>query len=289
MVGFLSKCLRTGCVADLALRHVGVDAVLRGPSHARQIKIDVGVTDLAASIKSIGLLQPILVAETGEEEIYELLDGQRRLLAFMLLREKEPGRFSRIPSLVRPAEMKEWEKKTISLHANLLQVPMGKRDRVNAMTVVFDRFGDVEKMAEATSLPPHAIRRCVEASRLPGLLKSAVLDDGLALRAALDAADLHARDRGDPAPMLQTAKDLQSLTARQISYVKKAKFDEPDRPVADIIGDVRSLDLGKHDILISADSDMYSRIRLYGEQNKAWTVGDAAADLVEYGLAANEV
>lgn len=270
------------------MRRVDLDAILRGSSHARQTKIDVGVTDLAASIESIGLLQPIRVAETGQEGVYELLDGQRRFLAFWLLRKKEPGRFSRIPSLVHPAEMEEWEKKAISLHANLSQVPMNKTDRVNAMTVVFDRFGGVEKMAEATSLPRHAIRRYVEASRLPGLLKSAVLDDGLAVRAALDATDLHARDRDDPALMLQTAKDLQSLTGRQISYVKKAKADKPDRPVADIIAHIRSLDLGKHDILISADSDTYSRIQLHGEQNKAWTVADAAADLVEDGLAANE-
>lgn len=294
MDGFLSKCPREDCVADLALRRVDLDAILRGPSHARQTETDVGVTDLASSIESIGLLQPIRVAETGKEGVYELLDGQRRFLAFCLLRKKEPGRFSKIPSFVHPAEMEEWKKKTISLHANLSQAPMNKRDRINATTVVFERFGSVEKMAESTSLPRHAIRRYVEASRLPESLREAVLAGKLSIRAALDAADMHAYDPEDPgsvdpAEMLATATEMQSLTGKQKSYAREMKSDKPDRPIGEIFDTIRTLDLEKRDIVISAESDTYSRIQLYIEQNKIGTVEAATLDLVEDGLDANEV
>ena len=279
---------------NLELRRVSLEAILRGSSQARQTGVDVGVTDLAASIKSQGLLEPIQLAETGEEGVYELLDGQRRFLAFTILREKEPDLFSKIPSFVHPAEMEEWKKKTISLHANLSQAPMNKRDRINATTVVFERFGSVEKMAESTSLPRHAIRRYVEASRLPESLREAVLAGKLSIRAALDAADMHAYDPEDPgsvdpAEMLATATEMQSLTGKQKSYAREMKSNKPDRPIGEILDTIRTLDLEKHDIMISIESDTYSRIQIYREQNKIGTVEAATLDLVEDGLAANEV
>lgn len=281
-------------MANLELRRVGLDAILRGSSQARQTGVDVGVTDLAASIKSQGLLEPIQLAETGEEGVYELLDGQRRFLAFTLLREKEPDQFSEIPSFVHPAEMEEWKKKTISLHANLSQVPMNKRDRINAMTVVFGRFGSVKKMAAATGLSQSTIRRYVEASRLPESMREAVLAGKLSMRVALYAADMHAYDPEDPdsvdpAKMLATATEMQPLTGKQKSYAMEMKSDEPDRPIREILDTVKSLDLEKHEIVISVESDTYSRIQLYREQNKIGTVEAATLDLVEAALAANEV
>ena len=281
-------------MANLELRRVGLDAILRGSSQARQTGVDVGVTDLAASIKSQGLLEPIQLAETGEEGVYELLDGQRRFLAFTLLREKAPGQFSEIPSFVHPAEMEEWKKKTISLHANLSQVPMNKRDRINAMTVVFGRFGSVKKMAEATGLSQSTVRRYVAASRLPESMREAVLAGKFSMRAALDAADMHAYDPEDPgsvdpAKMLATATEMQPLTGKQKSYAMEMKSDEPDRPIREILDTVKSLDLEKHEIVISVESDTYSRIQLYREQNKIGTVEAATLDLVEAALAANEV
>ena len=53
--------------------------------------IDVGINDLAASIKEIGLLSPITVYYDSEKKYFVLLAGQRRLNAHHLLNDDNPN------------------------------------------------------------------------------------------------------------------------------------------------------------------------------------------------------
>jgi len=62
--------------------HVQVDEVIPNPSQPRSHFDDEGIEDLADSIRGAGVLNPILVRDTGSG--YELIAGERRLRAARL-------------------------------------------------------------------------------------------------------------------------------------------------------------------------------------------------------------
>ena len=277
------------------IREVLLDQIRRGPSQARQTRTNAGVDELASNIQAHGLLEPIHLAESERAGRYELIDGQRRLRAFRLLDERIPGgRFSRIRCFVYRNAMKQWEKKTVSLSANLCQAPMSKTDRINATTVVYDHFGSVRDTAKMTGLHESTIRRYVEISRLPGLLREAVERGAVPMRAALDAADIYGYDPANPESvsaesMLEAAERLRRLSAPQRKHVKEMHRGNPDMPVPDIVKKVEGLRGSRRSIVIDVASDTYSRIDAYREAGGIDTVPLAAADLVEDGLSAHDM
>jgi ParB family transcriptional regulator, chromosome partitioning protein len=76
-----------------SVRHLPVDALVQHPGNVRD---DLGdVTELAASIREHGLLQPLVVTEHADGERYILLAGHRRLAASVKLR------LTSVPVIVR--------------------------------------------------------------------------------------------------------------------------------------------------------------------------------------------
>ncbi len=75
---------------------------IRVPQYnVRTHDMTAGIDDLAASIKAVGLLQPITAYLDSENERYVVLAGQRRLNAFDYLNKKHPGEgFDKIACVV---------------------------------------------------------------------------------------------------------------------------------------------------------------------------------------------
>ncbi len=65
---------------DSALREVPVDAVTPNPRQPREVFDEESIADLAASVEQLGILQPLLVRDSGDGR-YELIAGERRLRA----------------------------------------------------------------------------------------------------------------------------------------------------------------------------------------------------------------
>src|SRR5450755_4041478 len=77
----LSALIPTEAVGELdsALRTVGISAIKPNEHQPRSHFDEESMSSLAASIREVGLLQPVLVREVeGEEESYELIAGERR-------------------------------------------------------------------------------------------------------------------------------------------------------------------------------------------------------------------
>ncbi len=90
----LSALIPTGEAGGGGLREVAVSAVAPNPRQPRGGFDDDELAELAASLREVGLLQPILVREV-EAERYELISGERRLRAAKL------AGMTRIPAIVR--------------------------------------------------------------------------------------------------------------------------------------------------------------------------------------------
>ncbi len=281
-------------IERLGCEEIDPSLIFRSRSEARQQKVDVDVGELAASIRSQGLLEPIHLVEIEGGKSYELIDGQRRYLAFLMLGKDSPQRFSRIPSFVYKNTMEDWEKKTMSLHANLSRAPLTDSDKINATTVVYNHFNSIRKTAEATGFSESAIRRHVHAARLPEELRDRVEEGHISVSTALETADLYGYDPGDPkkadmAGMLSVAEAMQKLAVRQKRHVREIRQEHPDRDMHDIISDVKSKRRTKYDITVTVESDTMERIDAYRERNRTRTTLTAAADLIQDGLASNEM
>ena len=84
-----------------AIFHIETDRIVPNPDQPRRNFDEEGIKELAASIREFGLLQPLVVTKveretpTGMEVVYQLISGERRLLAVRMLG------LPRIPAIVR--------------------------------------------------------------------------------------------------------------------------------------------------------------------------------------------
>jgi len=74
-----------------------VDSILPNPSQPRQDMMEESLSELAASIREHGILQPIIVSQDLENNNYTLIAGERRLRAARL------AGLEVVPAIVREA------------------------------------------------------------------------------------------------------------------------------------------------------------------------------------------
>lgn len=119
--------------------HIDLRLIKCGETEARQAEINVGLDELTSSIVRYGLLNPVLLVEHGKNETYELIVGQRRLLAYQNLAETDQS-YSKIHATIYENTMEEWEKRAISISSNITQEPLKEIDKINAITAVYSHF-----------------------------------------------------------------------------------------------------------------------------------------------------
>lgn len=84
-----------------AIFHIETERIVPNPDQPRRHFDEDSIRELAASIREFGLLQPLVVTKveretsTGMEVIYQLISGERRLLAVRMLG------LPRVPAIVR--------------------------------------------------------------------------------------------------------------------------------------------------------------------------------------------
>lgn len=116
---------------------------------ADNIRTDVGdLSELVASVRELGLLQPITVVRTGER--FRLAYGQRRLLAY-----REIG-WPRIPAIIVPADTIEerragW-RETEQLVENLQRSDLNALEEAHALRAILDADPDLTQAALAKRL-----------------------------------------------------------------------------------------------------------------------------------------
>ena len=70
-------------IIESIVEQIPVDKILPNPNQPRKHFEDSAITELAESIKSFGIIQPIQVRKISEE-FYELVSGERRLRAIIV-------------------------------------------------------------------------------------------------------------------------------------------------------------------------------------------------------------
>ncbi len=137
--------------------------------------IDQGIEELAQSIKSLGLLQPIAAYFNSKTSEYVILTGQRRLNAYHLLNKEYPGEvYDKIQCKIIPEPESDDKKKALSLAENITQNQMTNSDLIKAVTDLWNIYGDYEMVKEEFGITKKQVDTYVRLARLPDEVKTAI-------------------------------------------------------------------------------------------------------------------
>lgn len=171
------------------VRTVPVELVTPNPRQPRTAMDPDALAELAASVKSHGLIQPLIVTETLEG--YVLIAGERRWRAARL------AGLEQVPVIVKettPQDMLE-----LALIENIQRADLNALEEAHAYRQLIDDFGlTQEEVADRVGKARSTVANLVRLLALPDDIQAAVLDgriSGAHARALLPL----------PTPELQTA------------------------------------------------------------------------------------
>jgi ParB family chromosome partitioning protein len=165
----LSALIATGeGVGGLKFEELPVSAIRPSSRQPRTSFPEAGIRELAASIKEVGILQPLVVRPTPGG--FELIAGERRLRA-----AKEAG-LERVPVLIRQAG--EDESMELALVENLQRENLSPLETAAAYQALMDGFGLTrERLARRLGKSRAAVTNTLRLVQLPERIQ-ALLSDG---------------------------------------------------------------------------------------------------------------
>ena len=167
----LSALIATGeSVGGLRFEEIPVTAVRPNANQPRSTFPESGIKELAASIREVGILQPLVVRST--ETGFELIAGERRLRA-----AKELG-LDRVPVLIRQAA--DNESMELALVENLQREDLNPLETATAYQALMEGFGlTKEQLANRLGKSRVAVTNTLRLAQLPDSIQSLVLDGSL--------------------------------------------------------------------------------------------------------------
>lgn len=197
-------------------RSVPIDLVQRNPQQPRKHFDEGELTDLANSIKTHGILQPILVRPIAGGK-YEIVAGERRWRA-----AQRAGLHS-IPAVVR--ELNEVEVLEIAIVENVQRMDLNPIEEAQGFQALIDRFGRTQQeIADAVGKSRPHIANMLRLLALPEDLQEMVRDGRLSsghARAILTAPD--------PRGLAQKAIS-EGLNVREVERLAQQAKDEKHGP-----------------------------------------------------------
>lgn len=192
-------------MSDKEVVEIPLDEIRVQKYNVRKKDIDLGIDDLAANIRSLGLLQPVTAYFDSEKKLYVILAGQRRLNAHVLLHETYPTEgFGKIKCILIDEPTTAEDKSALSLAENITHLGMHKSDLIKSVTDLWNVYHDYDMVKEKYGLTKKMIDKYVSLARLPERLSDAIKEGEIhnrsetAENAAIRAVDgLHWTKGGD--------------------------------------------------------------------------------------------
>lgn len=161
----LSALIPNGDGAESGFRRVPVELIDPNPRQPRDVFDDTELAELAASIREVGLLQPVVVRSVGAR--FELIAGERRVRA-----SKIAG-LDRIPAIVR--ETGDDELLREALIENIHRAQLNPLEEAAAYQQLLDDFGVThEELARRVGKSRPAVSNALRLLSLPGALQRKV-------------------------------------------------------------------------------------------------------------------
>lgn len=210
------------------LVEIPLDEIRPNPDQPRRSIDPDALATLAASVRSSGLVQPIVVRRTGDG--YEIIAGERRWRA-----AREAGLVA-IPALVRDAD--ERERLELALVENVVREELNPIEVARALAILVEDFGQTQaSLGERLGRSRPAVSNLMRLLELPDEVQDHVVTGRLSeghARAVLQAEGAAARTR------LARRVVEQGLSVRQaeaLSRAEGAARTAKPRPPASVLED----------------------------------------------------
>ncbi len=167
----LSALIATGeSVGGLRFEEIPISAVRPNANQPRRSFPEAGIRELAASIREVGILQPLVVRST--ESGFELIAGERRLRA-----AREAG-LDRVPVLIRQAA--DNESMELALVENLQREDLNPLETAAAYQALMEGFGlSREQLASRLGKSRAAVTNTLRLAQLPVRVREMILEGKL--------------------------------------------------------------------------------------------------------------
>lgn len=237
------KLQRKGEFLSTRVQYIPLGRIRPNPQQPRRSFDEEGLAELAASIRSCGILQPLTVRRAGEG--YELVAGERRLRAARIAGLRE------VPCLV--AQVGEEDSALLALMENLQRRDLDCWEEAQAIARLISRYGlSQEEAARRLGRAQPTVANKLRLLRLPEDVRALLRENGLTERHARALLRLQ-----DPEVQRRAAGDMVRrgmIVAQAEAYVEKllqsAQVTPPRGRSTYIIKDVRlflnSVDRGLH-------------------------------------------
>lgn len=223
---------RKGDFLSARVRYISVGEIRPNPRQPRRHFAEDGLRELADSIRTYGILQPLTVRRT--QEGYELVAGERRLRAARMAGLRE------VPCLV--AQVGEEDSALLALIENLQRRDLDCWEEADAIARLIREYGlRQEEAAAKIGKSQSGVANKLRLLRLPEDVRALVRENGLTERHA--RALLRLTDEADQRRVIRAAVQGGWNVARTEEYVEKLlqerQIQPPHRRSTYVIKDVR--------------------------------------------------
>lgn len=237
------KLQRKGEFLSTRVQYIPLGRIRPNPQQPRRSFDEEGLAELAASIRSCGILQPLTVRRAGDG--YELVAGERRLRAARIAGLRE------VPCLV--AQVGEEDSALLALMENLQRRDLDCWEEAQAIARLISRYGlSQEEAARRLGRAQPTVANKLRLLRLPEDVRALLRENGLTERHArallrLQAPEVQRRAAGD---MVRRGMNVAQAEAYVEKLLQSAQVTPPRGRSTYIIKDVRlflnSVDRGLH-------------------------------------------
>ena len=237
------KLQRKGEFLSTRVQYIPLGRIRPNPQQPRHSFDEAGLAELAASIRSCGILQPLTVRRAGEG--YELVAGERRLRAARIAGLRE------VPCLV--AQVGEEDSALLALMENLQRRDLDCWEEAQAIARLISRYGlSQEEAARRLGRAQPTVANKLRLLRLPEDVRALLRENGLTERHArallrLQDPEVQRRAAGD---IVRRGMNVAQAEAYVEKLLQSAQVTPPRGRSTYIIKDVRlflnSVDRGLH-------------------------------------------
>ena len=237
------KLQRKGEFLSTRVQYIPLGRIRPNPQQPRRSFDEEGLAELAASIRSCGILQPLTVRRAGDGN--ELVAGARRLRAARIAGLRE------VPCLV--AQVGEEDSALLALMENLQRRDLDCWEEAQAIARLISRYGlSQEEAARRLGRAQPTVANKLRLLRLPEDVRALLRENGLTERHArallrLQDPEVQRRAAGD---MVRRGMNVAQAEAYVEKLLQSAQVTPPRGRSTYIIKDVRlflnSVDRGLH-------------------------------------------
>ncbi len=210
---------------------VALDEIYRSPFQPRRRVDDEGLEELAASIRSQGLLQPVVVRPRAAGG-FELIAGERRW------RAAQRAGLQSVPVVIRDVD--DRQALAMALIENVQREDLNPIEEARGLERLRQEFDlTQEQVAQAVGKSRPAVANLLRLLNLPGAVCDMLAQGDLEMGHARALLALPAEDRE---PMARVVVKGQ-LSVRQTEALVRRAASKPERGTATVDPDIRRLEI----------------------------------------------